>query len=121
MGLAGSHRRVLALLTTASLMMVAPPARADDETPWSQGVTAAQRETAQRLLEEGNDLFVENKHREALAKYEEAVASWDHPAIRFNMVRALIALDRPLEAYESVLKALAHGAAPLEPEVYTEA
>ena len=62
-----------------------------------------------------------DKHREALAKYEDAVAVWDHPAIRFNMVRALIALDRPLEAYENLEKALAYGKDPLEDQVYSEA
>ena len=96
-------------------------ARADDETPWSRGVTPEQRATAQRLLEEGNDLFVENKFPEAIAKYEEAIASWDHPAIRFNIVRALIALDKPLEAYENLEKALAFGKDPLEEQVYMEA
>jgi tetratricopeptide (TPR) repeat protein len=105
------------------LLAAAAPtaARADDETPWSRGVTAEQRERAQRLLEEGNDLFVENKFPEAIARYEEAIASWDHPAIRFNVVRALIALDRPLEAYENLERALAFGKDPLEEQVYMEA
>jgi tetratricopeptide (TPR) repeat protein len=108
----------LVLLLAAAAPSVA---RADDETPWSRGVTAEQRETAQRLLEEGNDLFVENEFPAAIAKYEEAIASWDHPAIRFNIVRALIALDKPLEAYENLEKALAFGKDPLEEQVYMEA
>jgi tetratricopeptide (TPR) repeat protein len=112
------HVRRLAMLV---LLTAATPARADDETPWSRGVTPEQREAAQRLLEQGNDLFVENKFPEAIAKYEEAIASWDHPAIRFNIVRALIALDRPLEAYENLEKALAFGKDPLEEQVYMEA
>src|SRR5688500_18372256 len=32
-----------------------PPA---EDTPWSKGVTPEQKQTAQRLLEQGNDLFV---------------------------------------------------------------
>jgi hypothetical protein len=61
------------------------------DTPWSRGVTDAAKAQAQALLEEGNALIVQNLFREALAKYEAALAAWDHPAIRFNMVRALIA------------------------------
>ena len=97
------------------------PTTATVNVPWARGVTDAQKTAAQQLLAEGNDLFVQNRHREALAKYQEAVAQWDHPAIRFNMVRALIALDRPLEASESLSKALAYGKAPLDDQVYAEA
>jgi hypothetical protein len=98
----------------------APPPPQDD-TPWGKGVSAERKAAAQRSLGEGNDLFVQNKFREALAKYEEAVASWDHPAIRFNMVRTLIALDRPLDASKSLERALAFGKGPLEDSMYTEA
>ena len=97
------------------------PAPPQDDTPWGKGVSAEHKATAQRLLGEGNDLFVQNNFREALARYEQAVASWDHPAIRFNMVRTLIALDRPLDASRSLERALAYGAAPLEEHMYTEA
>ncbi len=92
-----------------------------DQTPWSKGVSPERKAAAEKLLEAGNDLFVQNKHREALAKYQDAVAAWDHPSIRFNMVRALIAIDKPLEAYESLEKALAFGKGPLEDHVYDEA
>jgi tetratricopeptide (TPR) repeat protein len=118
-------RRIATLAFAAVIGGVAVPAAADDpesgETPWSRGVSAEQKQTAQRLLEEGNDLFVLNKHVEALARYQEAIASWDHPAIRFNVVRTLIALERPLEAYENLEKALAYGKEPLEEQVYAEA
>ena len=100
---------------------VPAPPPAQDDTPWGKGVSLERRTAAQKLLEAGNDLFVQNKHREALAKYQEAVADWDHPSIRFNMVRALIALDHPLEAYQSLEKALAYGKGPLEAHVYDEA
>ncbi|MDX2091842.1 MAG: hypothetical protein SFX73_28530 [Kofleriaceae bacterium] len=101
----------------------ATPAPTSEETPWGKGVSAESKATAQRLLGEGNDKFVVNQFREALEKYEAAVAAWDHPAIRFNMVRTLIALDRPLEAARSVDRVLAYGKEPFKDNesMYTEA
>lgn len=98
----------------------APPSPPQDDTPWGKGVTAERKAAAEQLLGEGNALFVQNRFREALAKYEQATAQWDHPAIHFNIVRTLISLERPLDAQVSLEKALAHGEAPLD-EHYTEA
>jgi hypothetical protein len=114
---------VLACAAPAAAQTVpeAAPEAAAEEPPWARGVTAEQRAAAQRLLEDGNELFLRARHREALARYQEALASWDHPAIRFNIVRALIYLDRPVEAFENLELALRYGAAPLEEQVYAEA
>jgi hypothetical protein len=98
-----------------------PPPPPADDTPWGKGVSAENKATAQRLLGEGNELFVVDKVREALTKYEAAVAAWDHPAIRFNMVRAQISLQLWLDAKRSLDKALAFGKGPLEDQMYTEA
>lgn len=92
-----------------------------DPTPWSAGVTEAQKAQAKVALDEGNALFLDKKYGEALARYQTAIASWDHPAIRFNVVRCLIQLDRPVEASDNLKLALKYGAAPLEEAVYTEA
>lgn len=92
-----------------------------DEPAWARGVSAEQRAEAQRLLEEGNGLFLRGDHRAALAVYQKALAAWDHPAIRFNLARALIQLDRTLEAYDNVEQALRHGPGALEEHVYQEA
>lgn len=89
--------------------------------PWAVGVTDAQKAQAQTSLEQGNALFLDKKYAEAMEKYKAAVASWDHPAIRFNIVRCLIQLDRPVEASDNLKLALKYGAAPLEEAVYTEA
>ena len=91
-----------------------------DTEPWKQGVTPERQQTAQQLLEDGNVQFLERNYAVALAKYESAIAVWDHPAIRFNMVRTLVQLGRFVEAYDNLDLALKYGAAPLE-NVYKEA
>jgi len=103
-----------------ALVMMAAPARADTQ-PWAVGVTEAQKQKAHQLLEAGNALFLERKYGEALDKYREAIGVWDHPAIRFNIVRCLVFLDKPVEAAENLKLALTYGAAPLEEQVYSEA
>jgi hypothetical protein len=106
------------------LAMCAAPivARADNASqPWAAGVTEAKKAAAQKLLDAGNALFIEKKYSEALESYRLAVAQWDHPAIRFNMVRCLIQLDRPVDASDNLALALKYGAAPLDEAVYTEA
>ena len=117
------HKRREAPEGTPALGPVLPPALTppQDAMPWAKGVSDDQKAAAQRALGEGNNQFVQNNFREALVAYETAVAAWDHPAIRFNMVRTLIALDRPLEASKSLEKALAYGQGPLEDQMYTEA
>ena len=111
-----SRRLLIALvagLVTASV--------AAAEVPWSRGVSAAQQATARELLDKGNQLFLDKKYQDALVVYRKAIAAWDHPAIRFNMVRVHLALDHWIEAADDLDKALAYGAAPLEDNVYQEA
>src|SRR6185312_506210 len=96
----------------AMAIAVAPSvARADDQ-PWAVGVSDAQKAQAQKILEEGNQLFLKKDYAQALDKYKAAVAVWDHPAIRFNIVRCLIQLDRPVDASDNLALALKYGAAP---------
>ena len=99
---------------------LAGTARADTP-PWSVGVTDAKKAEAQKFLDAGNALFLDKKYAEALEKYKSAVGAWDHPAIRFNIVRCLIQLDKPVDASDNLKLALKYGAAPLEEAVYTEA
>jgi len=101
------------------VLVLASPVHADE--PWAAGVTAAQKDAAHQLLEAGNTLFLQRDYAAALDKYRQAVAAWDHPAIRFNIVRCLIQLDRVVEAADNLKLALAYGAAPLEEAVYNEA
>jgi len=109
-------RRLLIALALAYTSVVAA-----DDSPWSRGVTDEQKHAAQDLLEQGNQLMLVSRFKEAVPIYERALASWDHPAIRFNLVKALIGLDKVLEAADNLDKALAYGAAPLEEQVYNEA
>jgi tetratricopeptide (TPR) repeat protein len=107
-------------LVVIALLALCAPARADD-APWAAGVTDDQKQHAQALLDQGNAQFLDRKYPEALATYQQALAVWDHPAIRFNLVRCLIQLGRPLEAYDDLEVALKYGKAPLEESVYEEA
>jgi hypothetical protein len=91
------------------------------ETPWAVGITDNQKAKTQQLLERGNQLFLDKKYGDALEQYRVAIGVWDHPAIRFNMVRCLILLDRPVDASDNLALALKYGRAPLEEGVYNEA
>ncbi len=115
-----SRTRTWLGLAIVGVLASAAPAQA--QTPaWSVGVTDAQKAKAQKFLEAGNALFLDKKYAEALDQYKSAVGQWDHPAIRFNIVRCLIQIDRPVDAYDNLKLALKFGAAPLEEAVYTEA
>jgi tetratricopeptide (TPR) repeat protein len=102
-------------------LLISTAAHADAPSPWAVGVSDARKADAKRALDEGNALFLKKEYSAALAQYQTAIAAWDHPAIRFNIVRCLIQLDRPVEAADNLKLALAYGAAPLEEAVYAEA
>ncbi len=112
--------RLAVLAVSLILLIWAPSTAAATDRPWAQGVSKADRARAQALLAEGNRLFIESRHREALTKYEQAVTVYDHPAIRFNIARALINLDRPTDAFDNIEAALRYGRAPLK-GLYDEA
>lgn len=107
------------LLACAVVLAWVRPAHAED--PWAVGVSEASKQAAEKLLDKGNAQFLEHKYPEALATYQQARQSWDHPAIRFNIVRCLILLDRPLEAIEHLDAALQYGTTPLGEALYAEA
>ncbi len=97
------------------------PAPVQETRPWAEGVSAEAQQKALALYEQGNKRFVEKSYAEALKLYREAITSWNHPAIRFNMAECLISLDQPLEAYDHVVASLAFGEAALGPEHYERA
>jgi hypothetical protein len=110
---------VMRFAAVCVLLAIVGPAYAED--PWTAGVTAEQKQSARGLLDAGNTLFLAHDYAGALDKYRQALAFWDHPAIRFNVVRCLIQLDRTAEAAENLKLALRYGSAPLEEAVYNEA
>jgi hypothetical protein len=95
-------------------------AHAEDK-PWAEGVPAQAQEQALDLYRQGNELFEQAHYLEALAKYEVALASWDHPSIRYNAAVCLINLGRAEEAYANLMAALRFGGAPLSPELQRQA
>src|SRR5262245_12425444 len=108
-----------------AIALSASSARADDKAadakPWAVGVTAEQKAAAQQHLDAGNALFLEHKYSLALDEYRKALDQWAHPAIRFNVVRCLIFLERPLEAADNLKQALEYGQAPFDESIYNEA
>jgi hypothetical protein len=94
-------------------------AHADDK-PWAKGVSAEHQAAALAIYKDGNTFFEASEYKKALDRYTEALKLWDHPAIRYNMAVCLINLTRPVEAYESLIAALAYGDAPLGPDVFKE-
>jgi hypothetical protein len=90
------------------------------DEPWKAGVPADKQEAALALYKEGNEFFNKNEFKEALEKYAQALAIWDHPAIRYNAAVCLINLDKPLEAYDDLEAALRFGDAPIGADIYRE-
>jgi len=106
------------MVAFVAVLAVSPAANAQ---PWAQGVSESAKADAQKKLEAGNQLFLARKYKEALEQYTAAIKSWDHPAIRFNMVRCQILLDHLVEASDNLQLALKFGKEPLEDNVYNEA
>jgi tetratricopeptide (TPR) repeat protein len=113
----------IGIMAVAALAGHVRTARADthEQQPWTVGVSAAQKVDAQALLDAGNELFLARKYAEAIEKYRAAVKTWDHPAIRFNLVRCLIQLEKPLEAFDELELALKYDGAPFDESIYNEA
>ena len=87
------------------------------DKPWDCGVPTGQKGRATRLFNEGNAFFDNGLYLSAIEKYREALESWNHPSIHYNLMLALVTvrLD-PIEAYESAQRALRYEGRALEPE-----
>jgi hypothetical protein len=106
----------------AVITLVAFAAHAQDaERPWAKGVSKDQQRIALQMFQEGTALLKESLFPRAVEKYREALTHWDHPAIHYNMALALLNLERPVEVYEHLEKAIAYGDAPLDAEKFQQA
>ena len=101
---------VVALAVSAAAM--AQPVEAD--RPWASGVPREQQVKALDLFREANGKLRDAHYTAAREQYLEALKVWDHPAIHYNLALALLNLDRPLEAYEHLVRSLKYGALPLD-------
>jgi PEGA domain len=105
----------------------APPATApaplscDREHPWYCGVSTDDKTRAMELYKRGNQQFDDSLFSAAVTSYRAALVYWNHPGIHYNLMLTLVALDRPIEAYESSMEALRYGSTALEPEDYRRA
>lgn len=105
-----------------ALLLASTPAFAEDEvTPWAKDIPEQTRRDAEKLFDEGNDLFAKQAHAPAVEKYRAALALWDHPLVEFNLAVTLIRLDRVLEAADALEKALRYVDKPFKPELYQQA
>lgn len=81
--------------------------------PWAQGVPAERQLHAMELYEAGTQALKNLQFAAAEARYREALAHWEHPSIHYHLAIVLISLDRPIDAYGSVLASLRHDGAAL--------
>src|SRR5262249_49654092 len=76
---------------------------------------------ALKSFAEGNALILDGVYVKAAEKYREALGHWKHPAIYYNLALALVNLDKPVEMYEALQKAMAYGAAPIDEDRFKRA
>jgi hypothetical protein len=69
----------------------------------------------------GNEQLNNGLFPQAVDRYTQALAHWDHPAIHYNLALALINLERPLEVYDHLIKAIAYGPEPLDKDKFDHA
>lgn len=111
-------------LSIAILASRAVPAWAQTEPalpPWHEGVAEERKQAALELFMQGRDLHRRMVLGDAKKKYEEALALWEHPDLRFYLGRVLKMMGMPLLAYENLRLSLRWGPASLEPEDHEEA
>ena len=107
--------------TLGLVCMLVAVAHAEPGRPWADGVPAAVQDQVTAELARGNELLDQGLFVQAVDVYRAALRQWDHPAIRYNLAVALINLDREIDAFGELERALRFGPAALQPEVYQQA
>jgi hypothetical protein len=92
-----------------------------DNRPWAAGVTRDQQSQALVKFREGNGQLNDGLFARASETYRTALTFWKHPAIYYNLALALMNLDQPIEAYESLQNAIGFGEAPLDKDKFEHA
>ncbi|MFT3696267.1 MAG: PEGA domain-containing protein [Kofleriaceae bacterium] len=95
-------------------------ARADDK-PWAAGVSDENQKKALDLYNQGAEKFKVDDFKGAIEIYESALPYWDHPAIRYNLALCQINIDRVVEAYDNLERAMKFGEAPLGHDQWKQA
>jgi hypothetical protein len=102
-------------LAALVLVLAIPAARAEvtrtGTEPWYQQSTAEARQRAQALFAEAIDKHRQLLREDAVALYEQALAEWDNPDIRWDMALMLESLGQYLRAYQQLDGTLHWGAA----------
>ncbi|WP_437593635.1 hypothetical protein [Sorangium sp. So ce1000] len=104
----------------ATVESPAPPP-SQSPPPWYQGVSEDRKQTAQALFEEARRLHRRMMFAEARAKYEEALAFWEHPELRLYLARVLRSIGLPVLAYENLRLSLRWGPGSLDADKEEEA
>jgi hypothetical protein len=107
------------LWSSSALAQKSSPA--DSDRPWTEGVSAKNQERALKIFNEGNTFFETSQYALATEQYRDALTSWQHPAIHFNMMVCLINLDQPKQAYKQLNASMKWGEVPLGKDVYARA
>lgn len=84
--------------------------------PWAMGVPPALQAKASAYFQEGNTHLGNSLFRNAIEKYEQALAIWKHPAIHYNLALALVNLNEPLRLHQHLTESLLYGGQPLDQE-----
>jgi len=111
----------LALITFAGTAYAGGNDLGSSERPWAQGVSSEEQHAALELFSKGNGDLKNSYFLEAANAYREALKHWDHPAIHYNLVLALLNLDQPVEVHEHLEAAMKYGAAPLDEDKLAQA
>jgi hypothetical protein len=97
------------------------PSSTGTERPWAAGVSQEQQDKALQLFRDANQYHNDGLFAKAVDIYREALKSWDHPAINYNMALSLMQLDKPTEVEIALQKAIKFGVAPLAKDKFDHA
>jgi len=92
------------------------------ERPWAVGITPDKQKEALAKFREANEMLNNGLFARAANTYKEALKSWPHPAIHYNLALALMNVDQPIEAYDNLERSMIYGeAGPLEKDKFEHA